>query len=505
MSASPAAPEFLPDLSPIPGLRSLGRTLRKSAFAVLVLGLLCLWFGSGGSTPRLWGNVLISGYNLTGVGLGALFLLGVQVLTSARWGDPILAPLHAMPRVLPYAGILMLVLWFGASQIYPWAMPEYAHNHHIHGRHPWLNPPFFFLRIAIYFALWIGLGQALLRRHKLAAPFIAFFAVTFALASFDWIMSVQPLWYSTIFAIYGFAGMFVQSIALLTLSGIALRHFGLVRGIAHARNHDLGKLLFAFSCFWAYIWLSQFLLIWYSNIPEEVGPVKAVLFGEWSPLFYLNVALNFVVPFFLLIQKKAKQDETVLIWASVILLAGHWLDLYLQVFPPLSKGAGPSLGLAEFGGLLVTLGLGHMAVWSRLTRSRPTYWNDAYSTGASLIDDQHKQLHDQVNALFDLIERFKAGQERALEAAFRTFTADLRAHIQTEESYLAQVGHALSKAHHQAHHEYLLTLERLIGRGDYSPRSHEDLLDALGEFRLHFDTAEEQSLLDHLRRPGTGH
>lgn len=505
MSHSHAAPETLPDLSPIPGLRHLGRTLRKSALGVLLLGLLCLYLGAGGSTPRLWGNVLLSGYNLTGVGLGALFLLGVQVLTSARWGDPILAPLHAMPRVLPMAGLLMLALWFGASQVYPWAMPEFANNHHIHGRHAWLNPPFFFLRVALFFGLWIGLGQALLRRHRLAAPFIAVFAVTFALASFDWIMSVQPLWYSTLFAIYGFAGMFVQSIALLTLSGIALRHFGLVRGVAHARNHDLGKLLFAFSCFWAYIWLSQFLLIWYSNIPEEIGPVKVLLFGEWSPLFYLNLVLNFILPFFLLIQKKAKQDETTLIWASVILLAGHWLDLYLQVFPPLTKGAPPAFGLAEIGGLLVTLGIGHLAVWSRLTRTRPTLWNDAYATGASLIDDQHKQLHDQVNALFDLIEGFKPGRERDIEAAFKAFTAALKAHIETEEAYMAKTGQALAKAHQQVHHEYLLSLERLVGRGDYSARNHEDLLNALGEFRLHFDTAEEQALLDHLRRPGNGH
>ncbi len=499
MSHATESHEVMPDLSPIPGLRKLGRTLQKAALGLVALGILCLALGGANSGARLWGNVLIAGYNLTGVGLGALFFLALQVLTSARWSDPILAPLHAMPRVLPYAALLMLLLWFGASQIYPWAMPEYAHNHHVHGRAAWLNPPFFFIRVAIFFALWIGIGQALLTRHKLAAPFMAVFGATFALASFDWIMSVQPLWYSTLFAIYGFAGMFVQGIALLTLSAIALRNFGLVRGVAHARNHDLGKLLFAFSCFWAYIWLSQFLLIWYANIPEEVGPVKAVLFGEWAPLFYLNVVLNFVVPFFLLIQKKAKQDETVLIWAAVILLAGHWLDLYVMVFPALTKGAAPSFGFAEIGGILLTLGFGHLAVWSRLTRTRPTAWNDAFDTGASIIDDQHKGLHDQVNRLFDLIEGFRPGREREIEGAFKTFTLGLRSHIQTEEITLAEAGTPLTKEHMKAHRDYLLSLERLVGRGDYGPRGHEDLLNALGEFRLHFDTLEEQEVLEHLR------
>ncbi|HJV90718.1 MAG TPA: hypothetical protein VJ623_10465 [Holophagaceae bacterium] len=499
MSHPMEAHEVMPDLSPIPGLRKLGRTLQKSALGLVALGLLCLLVGGWGNGQHLWGNVLIAGYNLSGVGLAALFFLAVQVLTSARWSDPILAPLHAMPRVLPFAGILMLSLWFGASQIYPWAMPEYAHNHHIHGRHPWLNEPFFFLRVVLFFGLWIGVGQALLKRHKLAAPFIAVFAATFALASFDWIMSVQPLWYSTIFGIYGFAGMFVQGIALLTLSAIALRNFGLVRGVAHARNHDLGKLLFAFSCFWAYIWLSQFMLIWYSNIPEEVGPVKTLVFGPWAPLFYLNVVLNFVAPFFLLIQKRAKQDETVLIWAAVILLAGHWLDLYLMVFPPLTKGAPPVFGLAEIGGILLTLGFGHLAVWSRLTRSRPTTWDDRFATGASLIDDQHKALHDQVTGLFDLIEGFRPGTERVIGEAFRAFTKGLKEHIETEETTMAKAGHALPKEHERAHREYLLSLERLVGRGDYGPNSHEDLLNALGEFRLHFDTQEEQEVLEHLR------
>jgi hemerythrin len=410
-----------------------------------------------------------------------------------------------MPRVLPFAAVLMLCLWFGASQIYPWAMPEWAHNHHVHGRHPWLNPTFFFLRVAIFFGLWLTIGRALLRRHKLAAPFIAVFAATFALASFDWIMSLQPLWYSTIFAIYGFAGMFVQGIALLTLSAIALRHFGLVRGVAHARNHDLGKLLFAFSCFWAYIWLSQFLLIWYANIPEETAPVKAMLHGEWGTAFYLNLGLNFIVPFFLLITRKAKQNETVLIWASVILLVGHWHDLYLLVFPAMGKDAGPSFGLAELGGILLTLGAGHLAVWSRLTRTRPTVWDDAMATGASLFDDQHKMLHDRVNELFDLIEGFKPGlgQEKQIASGFKAFVGELKAHIETEEAYMAKVGHALAADHQRAHHDYLLTLERLLGRNEYGPSNHEHLLVALGEFRMHFDTVEEQSLLDHLRQPAS--
>ncbi len=503
MSHAHSAPEAMPDLNPIPGLQNLGRSLFRGASLLIFLGVVCLLFGGSQAPHRAWGNLLVAGYNLTGVGLGALFLIAVQVLTSARWGDPILAPLHAMPKVLPYAGMLMLLLWFGASKVYPWAMPEYANNHHVHGRHAWLNAPFFFLRVVVFFGIWITLGKALLSKHKLAAPFIAVFAATFALASFDWIMSVQPLWYSTIFAVYGFAGMFVQSIALLTLSAIALRHFGLVARVADARNHDLGKLLFAFSCFWAYIWLSQFLLIWYSNIPEEVGPVKAVLFGEWAPVFYLNLVLNFVVPFFLLLPREAKKNETTLIWACTFLLAGHWLDLHLLVFPALTKGAAPAFGLAEIGGILLTLGLGHLAVWSRLTRARPTVWNEGYATGADLFDAQHKGLLAKVNEIYGILETFKPGREQELGTAFKAFTELVRTHIAAEEEYMAKTGHAQAKEHAKAHHAFQLELDRIVGRGRYGSDDHEAVLMALAHFRRHFDTEEEMALLDSLREQGT--
>ncbi len=503
MSLSLPVPEVLPDLSPIPGLQSLGRRLYRGASLLILVGLLLLVLSGLNSPAQAWGNVLVAGYNLTGVGLGALVLLAVQALTSARWGDPILAPLHALPKVLPYAAVLMLALWFGAHHIYPWAMPEWAHNHHVHGRHSWLNAPFFFARIALFFGLWIFLGRALLAKHRLAAPFLAVFAATFALASFDWIMSVQPLWYSTIFAIYGFAGMFVQSIALLTLSAIALRHFGLVTRVADARNHDLGKLLFAFSCFWAYIWLSQFLLIWYSNIPEEIAPVKAVLFGEWAPVFYLNLVLNFVLPFALLLPKKAKQNETVLLWAIVILAAGHWLDLYLLVFPPLTKGAAPTFGLPELGGILLTLGIGHLAVWSRLTRARPTVWNEGYATGADLFDAQHKGLLDKVNEIYGLLENYRPGHEKQIETAFTAFAEMVRSHVRTEEAYLAAGGHTMAKEHAKLHHAFQLELDRLVGRRDFTAETHPALLAALAHFRFHFDTEEEQALLQRLRPAGT--
>ncbi len=368
---APTLPDQFEGLGHVPALNLLGANLRRASFAALGLGLVLLLTGAGNGGFRLWGNLLLCGVNLAHVGLGGFFLVAVTRLTKGHWSDPILAAPHAMPRVLPFAMLVMLSLWFGTGTLYPWARPEAATDHVLLLRAVWLNPPAFFLRIVAYFLLWYGLGRLMLRRRAFTAPYMVAFGVTFSLASFDWIMSLEPAWYSTIFAIYGFAGMFLQGIALVSLSAVALRRFGLLpEGVSKAPNHDLGKMLFAFSAFWAYIWLSQFLLIWYANIPEEVGPIKTLLSGPWAPFFYANLVLNFVLPFHLMMNRKVKDDDRYLVAAGVVVLAGHWLDLYLLIFPPLTSGAPPRLGLPELGGILLTLALGHLAVWPRLTKRR---------------------------------------------------------------------------------------------------------------------------------------
>ncbi len=349
--------------SGIPTLAEIGDRLRGGAWVFVGLGILLLVLGLFLHPERSWANLLLTAFNLACVGLGGLFLLSIQSVTGAHWSDPILKAHRAMPALLPVAGGLMLLLWFGASTLYPWARPDAASQHALHGRLGWLNQPFFFARVAVIFSAWIWTGHRLARQGKGSAAFILVFAVTFTLANFDWLMSLEPVWSSTIFAIYGFSGMFLQGIAIVTISAIVLRQVGLIPAVSKAQNHDLGKLLFAFSCFWAYIFLSQFLLIWYANIPEETGPMRLLLQGKWMPLFYLNLLLNFGLPFVLLLQRKAKTNETVLLATCAILLAGRWLDLYLQIMPPVLQGGAPGFGAAELGGIFLQLGLGHMACW----------------------------------------------------------------------------------------------------------------------------------------------
>ena len=194
------------------------------------------------------------------------------------------------------------------------------------------------------------------RNVRLSVAFVIVFALSFWLASVDWIMSLEPDWYSTIFGVYNFAGLFASALALIVLVVLWMRRMGeLADFVTDEHLHDLGKLLFAFSTFWMYIYFSQYMLIWYANIPEESTYYVRRREPSWVPLFYLNVALNWVVPFLALLSRPAKRTR-VLAWVAVVVLLGRWLDLYLMVWPAVVPGP-PRLGLGEVGPLLAAAGL----------------------------------------------------------------------------------------------------------------------------------------------------
>ncbi|MDP9121950.1 MAG: hypothetical protein M3O15_11410, partial [Acidobacteriota bacterium] len=278
---------------------------------------------------------------------------------------------EAMMSGLPVAGVLLLTVFFGRRALYPWSRPELVrHDPLLAARGGYLNTPFFFARMLLILTIWVLFALYVRRislaqdRHgagghashrllgRLSAAFIGVFALSFSLASFDWLMSIDAHWYSTIFAVYCFAGMLLAGLAAITLTVTILHERGALRGIVNESHlHDLGKLLFAFSIFWAYIWLSQYLLIWYANIPDEASYYFLRTGGAWLPAFALVFVLNWIVPFTVLMTRAAKRNPAVLKWISVVLLAGHWLDLYVVVAPPVL--ARLRLGLPE---LLITAG-----------------------------------------------------------------------------------------------------------------------------------------------------
>jgi hypothetical protein len=325
----------------------------------LVLGL--LW------TPqRTWANILLLSYYLVGLGLGGLLIVALHYVTGARWSVPLRRVPESLTAVLPGGAMgIMAVLLFRPS-LYPWLITADQVPDSPLG-HLWLRRPFFLLRALVYLAVWMAFAGAIVhtsrrqdREHdaaptwtniRLSAAFLVVFGITCWLASSDWIMSLEPKWPSTIFAVYQFAGIFLTSLAAVTLLALWLqRHAPLSATLTKDHFHDLGTLLFGFSSFWMYVWFCQYLLIWYANQPEETVYFVHRWQGAWPTLMLVDVVLNWGVPFLVLLFRAGKRSPSVLGAVCFLVLIGRWFDLFVMIFP--SQQEGTSIpGLLE-GGLL---------------------------------------------------------------------------------------------------------------------------------------------------------
>jgi hypothetical protein len=273
--------------------------------------------------------------------LGALILVMTCNITGARWFDAFRRPAEAIAASSPLFAVLFLPLAFGLSRVYPWA-PAAAGD-----RRVWLNEPSFLIRAAIYFAVWIAAGL-LLRRwslrpgagargrvdsrsRALSAGGLPAVAFTFSFAAFDWLMSLSPAWFSTIYGVYVFAGGFLAALAVLALlePGRAPR----------ADNYQkLGNLLLTFTVFWAYIAFSQFLIIWIADVPQEVAWYAPRVRGSWGALALVVLAGQFALPFLVLLLRRVKRSPGTLAKVGAWLLVMHYLDVYWLVLPQLDPG-----------------------------------------------------------------------------------------------------------------------------------------------------------------------
>ena len=231
------------------------------------------------------------------------------------------------------------------------------------------TPVFFIARMLFFFGLWYYLFTKLRKlafqedleggtaswynMRKLSAVFLIIFAVTSSIAAWDWVMSIDTHWFSTMFGWYVFASWWVTTLALITFITIHLKEKGLLSIVNENHLHDIGKFVFAFSVFWAYIWFSQFLLIYYANIPEEtIYFVERWNNDQYGIIFFVNLFLNFVLPFLLLMPRDAKRHTAILKVVTPIVIFGHWIDFYLMITPGTLKENG-GYGLVEFGTMLI--------------------------------------------------------------------------------------------------------------------------------------------------------
>ena len=340
-------------------------------WASTVIGGLALALGGVLQPQRLWPNLLLLGFLSVGFGLGGQLLIAFRDLTGARWNDGFRCVREALAATLPWTAPVLAVVVIAGIPSYPWSRPGALTEETDWFKRWWLEPEFFTARTIAYLAIWVVFAVAMVRASRrevvhggathvgirLSAAFLVVFSLTFWLASTDWIMSLEPSWYSTAFAVYNFGGVLLSSLAVVTLVTVWLRRSGSLKNVVtRAHLHDLGTLLLGFSCFWMYIWFCQYMLIWYTNIPEESSYYASRVHGLWAPLFYSNIVINWAIPFVVLLPRASKESAGVLIRVSLLVLVGRWLDVYLMVLPAATDG-NPQIGFCELGAIAVVVGI----------------------------------------------------------------------------------------------------------------------------------------------------
>ena len=343
-----------------------------------------------------WANLMVSNFFWLAVALGALFFMAVQYAAQVGWTVVVLRVMEAMASFLWIPVLIMIVLvvlgvfHIGGNHLWHWMAegimnPESSHyDAIIAGKQAYLNGPFYIIRTLIYAIGWVGGAYLLLNMSKkmddanadwarnwvkmrnLSAGFLVFFAVTSSMSAWDWIMSIDTHWFSTLFGWYVFAGMFVSALTVMTLITSYLKNLGYLPEVNRSHIQDLGKFMFAFSIFWTYLWFSQFMLIWYSNIPEEVTYYMA-RFGEYKVVFFTMVVMNFIFPILVLMSRDSKRNFGFLLVAGIGVIIGHYLDVFVMVMPG-TVGGQWSLGLIQLGTFLGFAGLFMFFVFGRLAK-----------------------------------------------------------------------------------------------------------------------------------------
>lgn len=388
---------------------------KRLTFVLMAIGVIALIggivmaFASGGEHggdhghhgwgQRIWSNLLINGFYFFGIALAATFFLAVQYAAHAGWSVVFKRLFEALSSYMPVGAVVLFLVFitgtFHLHHLYHWMDPAVydlylltdgttskifedgavmnpSYDALIAGKSAYLNQGFFWVRAIAFVAIYIFFAnrfrkrsleedlngsQGVFKRNVVdAAIFLVLFGFTSMVLSWDWIMSIDTHWFSTIFGWYVFSGMWVGAMIMVTLLTLHLKKLGLLKSVNDSHIHDMGKWMFAVSFLWSYLFFCQFMLIWYSNIPEEVTYYQA-RFEDYKVLFWVIFFMNMVFPMLLLMSRDTKRNTGFLTIVGCIIFVGHWLDTYMMITPG-TMGTHGHLSFFEIG-----LGLGFLGVF----------------------------------------------------------------------------------------------------------------------------------------------
>ena len=343
------------------GYKKWNNALLGVGALTLVLGFIFLAMSKEEHVQtRFWAVLLQNSVFFLLVVNASMFFICATTLAMGGWQMAFRRVPEAISSVVPVFSVLALlvflgIIFTGQHNIYHWLDKEHVeHDPILKGKSAILNPTFFMIWTVITLFMWSWVGSKMRQLSSKAdekmdqegakkyiwnntvwaAIFIVFFALTVgSTIPWLWLMSIDAHWYSTMYSWYTFVSSFVAGMSLVALFVVYLKNHDYLEYVTEEHLHDIGKFMFAFSVFWTYLWYSQFMLIWYANIPEETIYFKPRMQGVYRGVFFLNLITNFAVPFLLLMRKGAKRNYTTITFLAVLIILGHWVDFYQMVMP----------------------------------------------------------------------------------------------------------------------------------------------------------------------------
>jgi hypothetical protein len=387
---------------------TISRNFKIVTVLLIAIGVITIALGLFTDHRTTWANYLIVNYYFFSLAMGGAFFFVIQSISQSGWSSAFKRVSEAMMSYIPFAALFFLLIWFGMNDLYQWTHKEtLAVDPVIQHKSVYLNVPFFFARMILYFLLWIASIRKLRQislQEDLADPantdgimvlfgktelyskiFIFILAITFSLSAVDWIMSIDVTWYSTIFALKNLVASFLHGVSILTLIVFILYKRGYFPFFNEYHLHDFARYIFMLSIVWGYFWFAQFMIIWYGNIPEETAYYSIRWHEGWKILFFLEIGLNWFIPFMILLPVKASRNITLITIVIIFLIIGQYIDLFVQVIPG-------TTGALKFSWISVGTFLGYAGLFALVVATT--------LSKAKIIPSNHPYLEESLNHKF---------------------------------------------------------------------------------------------------------